>query len=131
MGYTGHKFDKTLGLSYMQARYYDPVIGRFYGNDPVDVLGHMGNEEGIKGFNRYSYAVNNPYKYTDPNGESIVHATAFFIGAAISGYQAYQETGGTWPQQQNFRSLEELVQHYPYHREGSLEMLLNHLEWAL
>jgi len=31
-GYTGHKFDTDLGLSYMQARYYDPVIGRFYGN---------------------------------------------------------------------------------------------------
>ncbi|TQV65648.1 hypothetical protein FKG94_28395, partial [Exilibacterium tricleocarpae] len=30
IGYTGHKFDADLGLSYMQARYYDPVIGRFY-----------------------------------------------------------------------------------------------------
>ncbi|WP_223271739.1 RHS repeat-associated core domain-containing protein [Colwellia hornerae] len=32
---TGHKFDTDIGLSYMQARYYDPVIGRFYSNDPV------------------------------------------------------------------------------------------------
>ncbi|WP_426369419.1 RHS repeat-associated core domain-containing protein [Pseudocolwellia sp. HL-MZ7] len=37
VGYTGHKFDTDLGLSYMQARYYDPVIGRFYSNDPVGV----------------------------------------------------------------------------------------------
>ena len=35
IGYAGHKFDSELGLSYMQARYYDPVIGRFYSNDPV------------------------------------------------------------------------------------------------
>ncbi|KZN58347.1 RHS repeat domain-containing protein, partial [Pseudoalteromonas luteoviolacea] len=28
VGYTGHKFDKDINLSYMQARYYDPVIGR-------------------------------------------------------------------------------------------------------
>ncbi|MCV2886492.1 RHS repeat-associated core domain-containing protein [Aestuariibacter sp. AA17] len=70
IGYTGHKFDTDLGLSYMQARYYDPVIGRFYSNDPVDALGHLDGEAGIKGFNRLAYANNNPYKYIDPNGES-------------------------------------------------------------
>jgi uncharacterized protein RhaS with RHS repeats len=47
----------------MQARYYDPVIGRFYSNDPV---GYTGNAHS---FNRYAYANNNPYRYTDPNGE--------------------------------------------------------------
>lgn len=52
----------------MQARYYDPVIGRFYSNDPI---AHLSNEEGIRGVNRYSYAVNNPYKYTDPDGKAI------------------------------------------------------------
>ena len=71
VGYTGHKFDADIGLSYMQARYYDPVIGRFYSNDPVDAVSHLSNAEGIKGFNRYSYAVNNPYKYSDPDGRSI------------------------------------------------------------
>ncbi|MFT4924887.1 MAG: hypothetical protein ACI8WB_000977, partial [Phenylobacterium sp.] len=35
VGYTGHKFDTDLGLSYMQQRYYDPEIGRFYSNDPI------------------------------------------------------------------------------------------------
>ena len=53
----------------MQARYYDPVIGRFYSNDPVDTLGHMQRGNSIAhGFNRYAYANNNPYKYTDPDG---------------------------------------------------------------
>jgi len=64
VGYTGHKFDTDLGLSYMQARYYDPVIGRFYSNDPVGFTGEVDT------FNRYSYVANNPYKYQDPNGES-------------------------------------------------------------
>ncbi|MCG9771528.1 RHS repeat-associated core domain-containing protein, partial [Pseudoalteromonas piscicida] len=64
VGYTGHKFDKELGLSYMQARYYDPVIGRFYSNDPVGFTGEVDT------FNRYSYVANNPYRYTDPTGES-------------------------------------------------------------
>ncbi|HAW76337.1 MAG TPA: hypothetical protein DCW74_11455 [Alteromonas australica] len=72
IGYTGHKHDKSIGLTYMQARYYDPVIGRFYSNDPVDVFGHaqLEAETGfVHGFNRYSYVGNNPYKYTDPTGE--------------------------------------------------------------
>jgi RHS repeat-associated protein len=56
---------------YMQARYYDPVIGRFYSNDPVDAVSHLSNAEGIQGFNRYSYAINNPFKYTDPDGEKV------------------------------------------------------------
>jgi hypothetical protein len=47
----------------MQARYYDPVIGRFYSNDPVGFTG-------IDTFNRYAYVANNPYKYTDPTGMS-------------------------------------------------------------
>jgi uncharacterized protein RhaS with RHS repeats len=53
----------------MQARYYDPVIGRFYSNDPVDFLGHLDRGNATHGFNRYTYANNNPYKYVDPDGE--------------------------------------------------------------
>lgn len=45
----------------MQARCYDPVIGRFCSNDPVDALGHMQRGNNIAhGFNRYVYANNNP-----------------------------------------------------------------------
>jgi uncharacterized protein RhaS with RHS repeats len=48
---------------YMQARYYDPVIGRFYSNDPLGF-------RDVHSFNRYAYANNNPYKFTDPTGKS-------------------------------------------------------------
>ncbi len=68
-GYTGHVFDDELSLSYMQARYYDPVIGRFYSNDPMDAQAHLAKGN-IHGFNRYTYANNNPYKYVDPDGEA-------------------------------------------------------------
>ncbi|QHJ09973.1 hypothetical protein FX988_00182 [Paraglaciecola mesophila] len=54
----------------MQARYYDPVIGRFYSNDPVDAMGHMGCGNPVHGFGRYTYANNNPYKYEDPDGKA-------------------------------------------------------------
>ncbi|WP_348731341.1 RHS repeat-associated core domain-containing protein [Rheinheimera texasensis] len=49
----------------MQQRYYDPVIGRFYSNDPVGFS--AGNP---MMFNRYAYANNNPYKFTDPDGRN-------------------------------------------------------------
>ena len=64
VGYTGHKYDADLELVYAQARYYDPVIGRFYSNDPIGFVGTFDT------FNRYSYVGNNPYKYIDPNGEA-------------------------------------------------------------
>ncbi|MFY0667833.1 MAG: RHS repeat-associated core domain-containing protein [Alteromonas stellipolaris] len=71
IGYTGHKHDKSIGLTYMQARYYDPVIGRFYSNDPVDAATFL-SQGNMHGFNRYSYANNNPYKYIDPDGRESI-----------------------------------------------------------
>ena len=62
-GYIGHLEDDDLQLTYMQQRYYDPVIGRFYSNDPV---GFRASNPMM--FNRYAYANNNPYKYVDPDG---------------------------------------------------------------
>lgn len=91
-GYTGHIEDKELALTYMQQRYYDPVIGRFYSNDPVDMLGHMQRGSPTMGFNRYAYANNNPYKYTDPDGEFGV--LGFVLGGAIeAGFQIASSMG--------------------------------------
>lgn len=63
VGYTGHVMDAATGLTYMQQRYYDPAIGRFLSVDPVTA-----NEGGFGHFNRYAYAYNNPYRFTDPDG---------------------------------------------------------------
>ncbi|MEM1192358.1 MAG: RHS repeat-associated core domain-containing protein [Pseudomonadota bacterium] len=64
-GYTGHIEDDASGLTYMQARYYDPALGRFLANDPV------GFAEGGPGyFNRYAYTLNNPAISIDPDGEA-------------------------------------------------------------
>jgi RHS repeat-associated protein len=72
VGYTGHKFDTDLGWSYMQARYMDPVLGRFMSNDPVGF-------RDIHSFNRYVYANNNPYKYVDPDGNNAVAAAQIVL----------------------------------------------------
>ncbi len=63
IGYAGSPFDASTGLSYMGARYYDPVIGRFMGVDPVGF-----QEDNVHSFNRYAYANNNPYRYIDRDG---------------------------------------------------------------
>lgn len=65
VGYTGHTQDADSGLVYMQARYYDPVIGRFMAVDPAEV-----NPESTISFNRYAYANNNPMRFFDPDGRN-------------------------------------------------------------
>ncbi len=54
----------------MQARYYDPVIGRFLSNDPV---GFASGGAGF--FNRYAYTANDPVNMVDPNGNEFVFHT--------------------------------------------------------
>lgn len=63
IGFTGHVNDADTGLVYMQQRYYDAVAGRFLAVDPVTADLKTG-----RSFNRYTYAENNPYRYTDPDG---------------------------------------------------------------
>ncbi|WP_254067303.1 RHS repeat domain-containing protein [Shewanella xiamenensis] len=78
IGYTGHLQDKDLGLTYMQARYYDPLIGRFYSNDPVGFTN-------VHTFNRYAYANNNPYKYMDPDGKAALNPVTGAIAGSTFG----------------------------------------------
>lgn len=62
--FTGHLQDET-GLIYAGARYYNPLIGRFVGVDPMPY--ESGN---IFNFNSYAYANNNPLIYWDPDGKA-------------------------------------------------------------
>jgi RHS repeat-associated protein len=55
--------DAESGLYYYNARYYDPELGRFI--QPDMVIPDLSNPQS---FNRYSYCINNPLRYTDPSG---------------------------------------------------------------
>lgn len=90
-GYTGHEHLTWFGLVNMNARLYDPAMGRFLSADP-----YVQAPDFTQNFNRYSYALNNPLKYSDPSGESLIIGAA--IGAAIgllSGYLIGQQHGAT------------------------------------
>jgi RHS repeat-associated protein len=63
--FTGQILDDT-GLYYYNARYYDPTIGRFISADTV-----IPNPANPQCFNRYSYCLNNPLRYTDPSGHLV------------------------------------------------------------
>ena len=66
-GYTGHAHnnsgDNDLGLIYMRARFYLPEAARFISADPI-VPDPMNPQQ----FNRYTYGLNNPIRYSDPTG---------------------------------------------------------------
>ena len=62
-GFTGHEMDDEVGLVNMNARIYDPYLGRFLSADPV-----LPDPYDMQAFNRYSYVLGNPLKYIDPTG---------------------------------------------------------------
>lgn len=71
-GYSGHVNDPDSGLVYMQARYYDPTIGRFLSVDPAE-----SKASSPAGFNRFAYANNNPTGNVDPDGRQTVPLEAY------------------------------------------------------
>ncbi len=66
--YAGKRFDPATGLIYFGQRYYDPNLGRWLTQDPAG---------SVDSSNLYQYVFNNPYRYIDPNGESVID---FIVG---------------------------------------------------
>jgi RHS repeat-associated protein len=71
-GWIGERYDADAGLQYLNARYYDPVLGMFLQPDWFEVL-----KPGV-GTNRFSYSFNDPVNKLDPMGN-------FAIGNGKSG----------------------------------------------
>ena len=76
-GFTGHEHLTWFGLVNMNARLYDPLLGRFLSPDP-----YVQAPEFTQSFNRYTYALNNPLKYSDFSGELFGIDDALFVIAA-------------------------------------------------
>ena len=78
-GYTGHEMLPEFDLINMNGRLYDPMIGRFLSPD-----NYVQEPDNSQNFNRYSYCINNPLKYTDPSGELFGIDDAVFAFAAFN-----------------------------------------------
>lgn len=77
--FTGHERDDVSNgrftTDYMHARYYSATAGRFFSVDPV--LNIEGSIHKPQAWNRYAYVMNNPIRYTDPNGRECGACVAF------------------------------------------------------
>ncbi|HWW62516.1 MAG TPA: RHS repeat-associated core domain-containing protein [Thermoanaerobaculia bacterium] len=80
--FTAHERDSAaLGTAvaglpdYMHARFYGASTGRFVSPDPVLNIKKAMREP--QGWNRYSYVINNPLRYTDPDGREHVLEPGF------------------------------------------------------
>ncbi|MDX1430944.1 MAG: RHS repeat-associated core domain-containing protein, partial [Gammaproteobacteria bacterium] len=65
-GFTGHERDDESGLYYFKARFYDPELGLFLTEDPVE-----GAPDRPPSLHRYLYAFGNPTAFIDPDGRTV------------------------------------------------------------
>jgi len=103
LGFTGHEHLDNVSLIHMNGRLYDPNLGRFTSADPV-----VKYPESTQGYNRYSYAENNPLSRVDLNGYSwlsknwkmvviaiiVVVLAVITAGAALAAFSAWATTSG-------------------------------------
>ena len=63
--FIGERFDASTGLLYLNARYFDPALGRFMQPDTSEV-----RQAGV-GTNCYAYSCNDPVNLSDRNGHAV------------------------------------------------------------
>lgn len=62
-GFTMHEHLDEVGVTHMNGRIDDPLIGRFMSADPF-----IQAPDNLQSYNRYAYVMNNPLNLTDPSG---------------------------------------------------------------
>ena len=77
-GYTGHEHLQGVNLIHMNGRLYDPVVHRFLQPDNF-----IQDPYNTQNFNRYSYVLNNPLKFTDASGEFWFVVVGAIVGAYV------------------------------------------------
>jgi RHS repeat-associated protein len=91
-GYTGHEHHPQFGLINMNGRMYDPALGRMCSPDK-----YIADATSTQAYNRYSYANNNPLKYTDPDGQLAHIVVGAILGGVINlGIKYSQGKIGGW-----------------------------------
>lgn len=73
----------------MNGRMYDPVIGRMLSTDNF-----IQSPDYTQSYNRYTYALNNPLKYTDPDGELIFTILAAALAPPLLPLAIAMDIGG-------------------------------------
>ncbi len=79
--FTGQILDDATGLYYYNARYYDPILGRFI--EPDHEIPEFDDPQS---YNRYTYCLNDPLRFTDPNGDSAIGNAVDYTGNFVIGF---------------------------------------------
>jgi RHS repeat-associated protein len=81
--FAGYERDGETGLDFASARYFGSTQGRFTSVDPLGASAKTANPQT---FNRYSYALNNPLRYTDSSGMDVdtCDYENYLIGSAMT-----------------------------------------------
>lgn len=88
--FTGEQLDPS-GLTYLRARYYESLTGRFTTRDTYD-----GDINTPASLNRFNYAHSNPVMNTDPSGHCIFAGLDTVLCAALGGAIIGGVAGGTF-----------------------------------
>ncbi|MFO0586933.1 MAG: FG-GAP-like repeat-containing protein [Polyangiaceae bacterium] len=93
--YTGKEWDSSAQLYYFNARYYDPLTGRFISADSHVVGGASQHAASV---NPYAYANDSPIVYNDPSGHFfwIVIIVCVVLGAYAGGSAVNGWNPTTW-----------------------------------
>jgi RHS repeat-associated protein len=95
-GFTGQEEMDNLCLVNLNARLYDPALGRMLSADPT-VPGAMNGQA----YNRYSYVTNNPLSFTDPSG----HIEVYGVTPHIYCYNGCQQGDGYEDEEDSYASF--------------------------
>lgn len=91
-GYTGHEHLPQFSLINMNGRMYDPQNARMLSADPI-----LHDATSTQAYNKYSYCINNPLKYTDPSGYDFSFSTKnadVWIGFPFAGSSSTAQSLG-------------------------------------
>ena len=85
------EFDEETGLYYYGARYYEPRLSLWMSVDPM--------KEKYNGISSYTYVLNNPVRFNDPDGKDVASAIAetvgtFVVSAGVSFVENLISNGG-------------------------------------
>lgn len=77
--YASYRWDSETGMYYLNARYYEPSVGRFITRDTF-----QGVEDDPQSLHQYAYTKNNPVMYIDSDGHIAV-PIAYAAAVAVLG----------------------------------------------
>ncbi|TDW14693.1 RHS repeat-associated protein [Breznakia blatticola] len=114
------EYQQETGLIYLRARYYDPTIGNFIQID----RNYKGENTDVATQNRYNYALSNPYKYVDRDGnkakkkkkQSVVSAVVGSVKNVVSSIKTniVQSTTMVMRSETMYNLMDLVVQISPY-----------------